>query len=302
MSTIKPTYQKIITDPIFPVKAIHMHSEPERDLIYCHWHPNIEIIHVTKGQVQIKLDNHQVILNTGDICIINPNQVHYGNPTNDADTSVHLIVLSYGILPYNKDDSLYQKYIAPLERGLLLLPDVIRNPDTKNDTPSWQKVCHSQLLKLIDYGDRPFSGRELAIQGAFLQVLSTLYHHNQLINSSAIKHRLLSSRNKSILDYIEANFTSDLSILGLAKHFDINEDYFYRLFKSCTGQTPTAFISQLRVRYSKQLLRNTALPISEIAFQVGYNSSSYFSKVFLRQVGLTPRNYRKNSSAFYTSS
>lgn len=294
MNPVKPTYQKISTDPVFPVRAIHMHSEPKRDLIYCHWHPNIEIIHVTKGDVAIQLDNHQVHLTEGDICIINPNIVHFGNPVEAKDTSVHLVVLSYDILPYKTDDYLYQRYIAPLQKGSLLLPDVINNPNKKKDTPSWEKACHHQLLKLIDFGDRPFAGRELAIQGIFLEILSLLYHHNQLIHAREVEDRLLSSRNRAILDYVEANFTSNLSITDIAKHFDINEDYFYRLFKTFTGQTPTVFISQLRIRYAKQLLRNTTLPISEIAFQVGYNSSSYFSKMFHRLVGISPRTYRNN--------
>lgn len=272
-----------------------MHSEIGRDLIYCHWHPNLEIIHVTSGQVDIRLDSHWIHLNTGDICIVNPNQVHYGNPVEGSNASVHLVVLSYDILPYSKDDRYFLKYIYPLTQGDMLLPDVFRLPTDEKNTPSWQRACHNHLLDLIASGDRPFSGRELAVQGIFLQFLSTLYHHQQLIQSHEVEYRLISPRNRAILDYMEANYRSNLGIPEIASKFDINTDYFHRLFKSLTGQTPTIFINQRRIRAAKQLLKKTSMPIGEIAFQSGFHSSSYFSKIFYRFEGTTPRSYRNES-------
>lgn len=290
----KPSYQKISVDPTFPVRAVTMHSENSRDLIYSHWHPFIEIIHITKGQVLMTIDKKQVQFNTGDICILNPNQVHFGNAPNGVDSEVELVVLSYDILPHQHSDSIYQKYILPLKNGDMLLPQVILSNNKINNIPFWQEECHGLLCRLIKYGGKGFAGREIAIQGVFMELLSVMYHHSCLISTKTDQKNQIRPRDMEILDYVENNFTASLSVPDIANHFGINEDYFYRIFKTTTGLTPITFIHQLRLRYAKQLLKNTDLSMTEISDRIGFNSSSYFSKLFSRNNGMTPTQYRSN--------
>ena len=119
---MKPSYQKIGVDPAFPVRAIYMNTQKGRDLFYSHWHPNIEIIHILEGKVLLYIDNIPHTLEPGDICIINPNQVHYGTEIDGIYSKVQLVVLNYDILPHPHDSVYYRKFIAPLQRGDLLLP------------------------------------------------------------------------------------------------------------------------------------------------------------------------------------
>lgn len=298
MGTTKPQYQKIILDPAFPVKGIRMDSTIGRDLIYCHWHHNIEIIHVNKGRILIYINNEPYNLKKGDICIINPNQVHYGNAIEGVDSSVDLIILSYNILPYTHDQPMYQKYIAQLENGDLLLPTIIPSFEERNTEERTKEVRDNKqyrdiLLRLINYGGRVFNGREIAIQGAFLELIAAFYHNNKLVTNNPNKKIRHNSRSMAILDYVDNNFTKKLTVPEMANHFCVNEDYFYRLFKSYTGQTPITFIHQLRIRYAKQLLRNTYMTISEISYQVGFSSSSYFTRLFSKYTSESPTSYRK---------
>lgn len=293
---MKPSYQKINVDPAFPVRAIYMSSQPNRDLFYCHWHPNIEIIHVLEGQVLLYIDNIPHKLEVGDICIINPNMVHYGNEVEGVNSKVHLVVLSYDILPFEHKDIYYQKYIAPLRSGDFMLPTILEKevPTDSHLSPKEYQECRNILLKLIDYGTHLFNGREIAIQGAFLEFISAMYHKQLLVSTSKDHVSRIGSRNMAILEFVEENFTKPLDIPTIAKNFGLSEDYFYRIFKKYTGQTPTTFINQLRIRYSKQLLRNTDMSISEISYEVGFNSSSYYAKMFQRFNEVSASNYRKS--------
>jgi len=292
----KPSYQKISLDPSFPVKAIYMYSQKNRDLFYCHWHHNLEIIHVIQGSVLLYIDNIPYTLKKDDICIINPNKVHYGNAIDNVDTKVHLAVLSYDILPYSKKDIIYQKYLLPLKMGDLLLPTLFPKNKPLEITISDDNynLCRNILLNLLNYSGHIFYGKEIAVQGAFLEFIAAMYHYQLLISSSDKNASLISSRNLAILDYVESHFNEPLDIPSIAKHFNLNEDYFYRLFKKCTGQTPITYINQLRIHYSKQLLRNTDMSISEISYKVGFNSPSYFTKIFKRYSSCSPTKYRKN--------
>jgi len=295
---MKPSYQKIVVDPAFPVRSIYMTSQKGRDLFYAHWHPNIEIIHVLEGEVLLFINNMPHKLKAGDLCIINPNQVHYGNEIDDTHSKVQLVVLSYDILPYDHQNIQYRKFIAPLRSGNFLLPTVLpqKLPAELSVSSADYLICRSLLLKLLDYGIHMFNGREIAIQGIFLEFIAAMHHHQLLLPTEGDKVKGISSRNMAILDYVEDNFTRQLDVPSIAAHFGLNEDYFYRLFKKYTGQTPTTFINQLRVRYSKQLLRNTDMSISEISYQVGYGSSSYYAKMFSRFNDQSPTSYRKSYS------
>ena len=73
----------------------------------------------------------------------------------------------------------------------------------------------------------------------------------------------------------------------------MNPDYFAKLFKDKTGQSLTAYIKRRRIEWAKELLAGTALPVSAVAQQVGYDNLSYFSSVFHDQTGLSPGEYRK---------
>ena len=94
-------------------------------------------------------------------------------------------------------------------------------------------------------------------------------------------------------DYIEHHFADpNLSLNDVATQVNLNPSHFSAVFSQETGQTFKERLTEARIKKAKELLRTTTLRSSEISDQVGYNDPHYFSHVFRKQTGLTPRDFR----------
>lgn len=96
-----------------------------------------------------------------------------------------------------------------------------------------------------------------------------------------------------VFDYIKSNIDNpDLRIDSFSKDVGMSRVQFYRKIKSITGKTPSLLIQEIRMNTAADLLKRSDLNINEIAFQVGFNDSSYFGKCFKAYFGVTPGDYK----------
>ena len=109
---------------------------------------------------------------------------------------------------------------------------------------------------------------------------------------------------KSIIELVETNISDPLySIQNLTEELSINHDQLYRKVKSLTGLSINHFIRTIRLKHAAQLLRSGTQQVSEILYQVGFNSPSYFTKCFKNEFGQLPTEYQEKfrQSSFLTS-
>lgn len=93
-------------------------------------------------------------------------------------------------------------------------------------------------------------------------------------------------------EYISANFAENISLAGLADEFHLNPSYLSLLFKQVTGQSFKEYLNMVRVEEAKRLLADTDYSIMDVAVACGFNDQSYFTKIFKKQTGLTPKQFR----------
>lgn len=96
------------------------------------------------------------------------------------------------------------------------------------------------------------------------------------------------------ITYIDSDLTADLSLSALAAMQNVSAGYLSALFKQETGQTLTEHVNQKRIKHAKQLLKTTNLQIQTIAQYCGIVDVHYFSKLFKKSVGKTPKEYRES--------
>lgn len=92
---------------------------------------------------------------------------------------------------------------------------------------------------------------------------------------------------------IQNNLMEETSLVHIAAHLYLHPNYLSRLFKEAEGVSISEYITQIRMEKAKELLGKPELKIYEIAVQVGYESVASFSRLFKREVGVSPKEYRK---------
>jgi AraC-like DNA-binding protein len=97
------------------------------------------------------------------------------------------------------------------------------------------------------------------------------------------------------MQHIENNLSQPISNAELAQLCYLSEDYFIRRFRECVGQSPSQYIRERRVTLAAQQLLFSGASIDDIAAATGFGNRFYFSRVFARQMGISPAAYRKTS-------
>lgn len=93
--------------------------------------------------------------------------------------------------------------------------------------------------------------------------------------------------------YILSNYMNDISLVDIASHCAVSPFHFSRLFKSLTDSSPYKFLLDVRLKNSELLIKNSKLPIFDIAIQSGFNGAENFNDIFKQRFGVSPIEYRR---------
>jgi AraC family transcriptional regulator len=109
--------------------------------------------------------------------------------------------------------------------------------------------------------------------------------------------RISSHKLRLARAFIEDRISEDLNVETIAREVGMSPFHFAHAFKAATGMPPHRFVMLRRLEAARALLRNTRLPLAEIAERVGYSSASHFSAGFHKLAGMSPTAYRKDPGA-----
>ena len=108
-------------------------------------------------------------------------------------------------------------------------------------------------------------------------------------------HALL--RVGNVIGALENDFSKDWKLDELLKIAHMSRSNLMRVFRKATGQTPIEYLVRLRIQRAMELLNSTDLSITEVAMEVGFNDSNYFTRQFRRILGESPRQFRTQQQA-----
>jgi signal transduction histidine kinase/DNA-binding response OmpR family regulator len=117
--------------------------------------------------------------------------------------------------------------------------------------------------------------------------------------SSALEHkRKLSAESRRLvrlaMGYIHQHYAETLSRRDIAQHIGITEDHLTFCFRQELGTTPIMYLQRYRINQAKHLLKESRQTITEIALNVGFSDSGYFSRIFHRETGMSPESFRRS--------
>lgn len=114
-----------------------------------------------------------------------------------------------------------------------------------------------------------------------------------ILLKSMIRPDLSESMQKAV-DYISGNLQTELSVKSISKEINVSKSVLYKNFHAHLGCTVSEYIHTKRIERAMELITDTDLSIEEISQRVGFSSASYFSKIFKKQIGMSPLKYKKN--------
>ncbi len=114
------------------------------------------------------------------------------------------------------------------------------------------------------------------------------------------KHNLkdYSLLTQKIITYVDTELCADLSLKALSERLSVNASYLSTLFKKEMGMSLTDFVNHRRISHAQKLLISTEMPIKSVALKCGIPDIYYFSRLFKRITGTTPKAYRNNTSSY----
>lgn len=131
----------------------------------------------------------------------------------------------------------------------------------------------------------------LAATGQFYILLAYLKQATGLMEEASETTSSASCVSKAAR-FIEQNYYIDIDVQTLCEYVNYSRSYLSRIFRQETGLTIPEYTNKIRMENAMELLRDTSLPLKEVATSVGINDTFYFSKLFKKHTGKTPRGYR----------
>ena len=155
------------------------------------------------------------------------------------------------------------------------------------------KYAHEAVkLHAFDYILKPFARRELVY--TISRVVKEITEDGSSKNISSSKTADIPMNIQRMIKYMENKLSDDINLEMLSDEFGISSSHISRSIKQYTGKSYNQFLIQLRIDKAKFLLTDPRLNISEISNMVGYRNYITFYKVFSRECGLSPSEFRKN--------
>ncbi|HTB82801.1 MAG TPA: helix-turn-helix domain-containing protein [Candidatus Sulfotelmatobacter sp.] len=200
--------------------------------------------------------------------------------------------------PLGLSDSAVPVWMSDRLVGFLQTGQVFRKKPTAAQfervvklTAEWGIEADRDILKKAFYAGKVVSPKE---HDGAIKLLTIFSQHLSMVSNQVFIQRenaeppvITKARN-----FIAEHQTEDLSLTQVAKAVNMSSFYFCKMFKKIVGINFTDYVARVRIEKSKNLLLNPNLRVSEIAFEVGFQSLTHFNRVFKKILGQSPTEYR----------
>ena len=243
-----------------------------------HWHRELELFYIEKGTLEYRTPDQTLSFSEGTGGLVNTSVLHRTSLQKECSyVSQKLHIFAPEFLG-EKETRIYQRYISPVMRSQIPL-FCFRGQE--ND-----------LVQQVEMIDSSEPGYELRLRNLLSEVLLCCYQKMEEQTEMAEQYKP-DEKMLGMMAFVEDHIQEKLSVKEIAASVYISERDCYRKFQKELGETPFQFIQSLRIERACQLLRATELPVGEVAELCGMGASSYFSAVFVRRMGCTPGQYRR---------
>lgn len=262
-------------DPALPYMEVRQ-AQGSRAAYLPHTHSGFNLGLVDSGYSCFEYAGKQQRIGPACVVLIPPGVVHSCNPEADSLWSYRMIHLEESGLARILDEAL---------TDLASLPTLLIDPA--------DYALVSQLADGLCCDGDPLQKEDLLTQT--LEQLLQRHAQNWQVARPMPAHWVV-----RVQDFLAAHFDESLNLDMVAAEAGISLYHLIRTFKAAAGLTPHAWLLDLRINHARELLRDTVLPLSEIALQCGFADQSHFSRCFKERTAVSPGMYRGKRGIWQT--
>lgn len=280
----------------FPYLASKMHfAHYEGEFVPWHWHHALELFYVEKGTVVYSYPGGTMVFEEGTAGLLNSNVMHSTRPQKPEDENIQLVELfAPEFIGGAHDGRVFRKYVEPIVSKFAF---ELLKFDRKN-------VLHRQIIKEIYdtfYIDKDSVGYELILREKLSKVWIQILGIIDFQEPESEKDEQLDNHIKLMIQYVHENFRNKITVSDIAAAGFTSERGCYRIFNEYLHTTPSAYIFQCRMREAIHMLTEKNYSVLDISIKCGFGDSSHFAKLFKKETGFTPAQYRKNAQRYNVS-
>ncbi len=243
-----------------------------------HFHEEYAIGILLKGSQEKYCRRSKHIIHEGQICVINPGEVHFAGPVDKHGWSYRMLFANASLLREISSQIMGMKQDYPF------FPDLVIDDDNL-----FNMILNLHLI--LERPETPSLEKEstfLSVMEQFILKYADVKPQNRILKSSG-KHI------KIVKEYLDQNYEQEISLEMLSELTEISPFYLLRLFKKEVGSTPHIYLTQRRINKAKQFL-TSGDSLSEVAYKTGFVDQSHFTNRFKNIVGITPGQYMNENN------
>ncbi|MDR0886978.1 MAG: AraC family transcriptional regulator [Clostridiales Family XIII bacterium] len=312
--------------PDFPLYARKNELHSYGYCASCHWHTDLEFIHILDGSMDFFVNGEVTRLQAGDGIFVNSKRLHYGFSEQKIDCTFIALIISPNLISANFDmmnqyittkfgqscdDYIFLNHkIDSHHKMLSKITELYEMLQCNNNTsmstsmpstiPSIRintEVAHIQTTAAATT-TTPTSSPSLATQNPLQMLAKSVSlcadiseHLHQIPTNSDVNH--IQSLIWKMTGFIHNHYAEKITLEDIAESGAVCRSRCCKLFNQYVRQTPNNYLNKYRITKSCELLRDTKRTILEIATMCGFQNPSYFSYLFRNEMSLSPNEYRR---------
>ncbi|MEH7349945.1 AraC family transcriptional regulator [Gottfriedia acidiceleris] len=248
-----------------------------------HWHDEFQFVYVVKGEAIFQINEEKIFIEEGEGLFINSGCLHMAKDRNDSDCAYICLNVSPSFV---LSQELYTTFVKPYYQATNI-PYLFLDPKEL-----WANSILNYILKIkqLIKQNSPFYEIDASIH-------LTLIWKNLIMNGIDLEYEqsvvVKSNRMKQMLSWIHLHYSEKILLDDIARVGQLSRSECCRYFKRMLKTTPLNYVTDYRIQKSLILLQQQESNVTDVAYQVGFNSTSYFIDKFRKSMNLTPLAYKK---------